>query len=174
MKKVIMAAHFAAGKHREQRRRDREASPYINHPLSLASVLVGVGVGDEDVIAGALLHDTIEDTDTRPLEIADLFGEKVMLMVMEVTDDKTLPKTVRKQLQIDHAPDLSYGAKLIKLGDKIVNLRDVAFSPPHDWTLARRQEYFDWAKAVVDAGLRSVHEDLEVLFDEAYGLKPQE
>lgn len=172
MKKVILAANFAATKHRDQRRKDREASPYINHPLSLAYVLTNEvsGIMDEDVVAAALLHDTIEDTDTSPAEIAEIFGDNVLGLVLEVTDDKDLPKAVRKQLQIDHAPSLSHGAKLVKLADKICNVRDMANSPPADWALSRQLEYFEWSKAVVD-GLRGTHAELESLFDDAYMLR---
>lgn len=175
MKKTILAAYFAADRHRDQRRKDRAASPYINHPLALAYVLTNevTGVNDENVIAAAILHDTIEDTKTTPLEIAEYFGDEVMRMVMEVTDDKMLPKAMRKQLQIDHAPNLSKGAKMVKLADKICNLRDMANSPPADWTAVRVSEYFEWAKAVVDSGLRGVHDELEALFDAAYSMKPQ-
>ena len=173
-KSIMLAANFAADKHRNQRRRDRAASPYINHPLALAYVLSNEvsGVDDEDVIVAALLHDTVEDTNTTPDEIIAYFGVEVANMVMEVTDNKSLPKTVRKQLQIDHAPSLSKGAKLVKLADKICNLRDMAISPPHDWAPERIAEYFEWAKAVVDAGLRGIHDELEAFFDEAYSKKP--
>jgi guanosine-3',5'-bis(diphosphate) 3'-pyrophosphohydrolase len=172
MQKIILAANFAATKHRDQRRKDREASPYINHPLALAFVLTNEvgGIADEDVIAAAILHDTIEDTDTSTTEISDLFGLSVLRIVLEVTDDKSLPKATRKQLQIDHASRLSREAKLVKLADKICNLRDMANSPPLDWSLQRQKEYFDWAKAVVD-GLRGTHGKLEELFDQAYNLK---
>ncbi|HQS58355.1 MAG: phosphohydrolase [Gallionellales bacterium 35-53-114] len=174
MKKTILAANFAANKHRDQRRKDREASPYINHPLALAFVLTNEvdGITDEDVIAAAILHDTIEDTKTSTSEITNLFGENVLRIVMELTDDKSLPKATRKQLQIDHASHLSREAKLVKLADKICNLRDMAYSPPFDWLLERQQEYFEWAKAVVD-GLRGTHVELEALFDQAYSLKPK-
>jgi guanosine-3',5'-bis(diphosphate) 3'-pyrophosphohydrolase len=174
MKKIILAANFAATKHRDQRRKDREASPYINHPLALAFVLTNEveGVDDEDVIAAAILHDTIEDTNTINSEIADLFGDNVLGIVLELTDDKSLPKAIRKQLQIDNASKLSREAKLVKLADKICNLRDMANSPPFDWSLERQQEYFEWAKTVVD-GLRGTHSELEALFDHAYGLNPK-
>ena len=102
-----------------------------------------------------------------------MFGAEVYFIVKQVTDDKSKPKAERKQLQIDHAADLSFGAKLVKLADKICNLRDMANSPPADWTAIRIAEYFEWAKAVVDAGLRDVHDELEALFDEAYGMKPK-
>jgi guanosine-3',5'-bis(diphosphate) 3'-pyrophosphohydrolase len=173
MQKVILAANFAANKHRDQRRKDREASPYINHPLALAFVLTNevTGITDEDVIAAAILHDTSEDTDTSTAEINQLFGGIVLRIVLELSDDKSLPKATRKQLQIDNASRLSREGKLVKLADKICNLRDMASSPPFDWTLERQQEYFDWAKAVVDS-LRGTHIELEALFDIAFKFKP--
>jgi guanosine-3',5'-bis(diphosphate) 3'-pyrophosphohydrolase len=169
---ILRALAFAAHKHRDQRRKDTAASPYINHPIALASVLCNEAqVTDVAVICGALLHDTLEDTDTTPAELESTFGAAIRDIVLEVSDDKTLTKSQRKQLQIDHAPDLSDEAKLVKLADKICNLRDVADHPPANWDLARRREYFDWAKRVVDR-LRGVHPRLEAIFDEAYGRRP--
>jgi guanosine-3',5'-bis(diphosphate) 3'-pyrophosphohydrolase len=169
---ILDALQFAAHKHRDQRRKDLEASPYINHPIALANVLWREGgVTQPDVIAAALLHDTVEDTDTTEAELRERFGDRVAAMVMEVTDDKALDKATRKRLQIDHAPKLSRGAKLVKLADKICNLRDMAASPPRTWPRSRQREYFDWAKQVVD-GLRGVHPQLERIFDEAYQGKP--
>jgi len=163
---------FAADKHRNQRRKDAEASPYINHPIALANVLANeADVEDERVLVGAVLHDTIEDTETTEQELVRLFGKDVADIVLEVTDDKSLPKDERKRLQIEHAPHVSRRAKLVKLADKICNLRDIAASPPADWAVERKQEYFDWAKAVVD-GLRGVHPALEHVFDEAYKARP--
>lgn len=177
MKNIILAAHFAADKHRGQRRNDREATPYINHPLAVAYVLANEvrshSLIQESVVIAALLHDTIEDTNTTPLEISECFGNEVMKIVLEVTDDMALPKAVRKQHQIDHAAQLSKEAKLVKLADKICNLRDMVKSPPANWDVARIAEYFEWAKAVVDAGLRGVCDELEALFDKAYSMKPQ-
>ncbi|CAJ7235100.1 metal dependent phosphohydrolase [Burkholderia pseudomallei] len=172
MNKLVAAIAFAADKHRNQRRKDHEASPYINHPIALADVLANeAGVEDERVLLAAILHDTIEDTETTEQELVRLFGQEVADIVMEVTDDKALPKSERKRLQIEHAPHISRRAKLVKLADKICNLRDIAKSPPADWPLVRRREYFDWAKAVVD-GLRGVHPGLEHIFDEAYEARP--
>jgi len=172
MNNIIKALAFAADKHRNQRRKDVEASPYINHPIGLASVLANeAGVEDERVLVAAILHDCLEDTETTEKELIRNFGQEVADIVLEVTDDKGLPKEERKRLQIEHAPTLSRRAKLIKLTDKIANLRDVASSPPKDWPLERRQEYFEWAKAVVD-GVRGVHPELERIFDEAYKQKP--
>jgi guanosine-3',5'-bis(diphosphate) 3'-pyrophosphohydrolase len=169
---VIRAAAFAAHKHRDQRRKDAGATPYINHPLGLARILAAEGgVSDVATLCAALLHDTIEDTETTPEELEGQFGAEIRRIVEEVTDDKALPKADRKRLQIEHAPHLSNKAKLVKLADKISNLRDVAHAPPRGWPLERRQEYFDWAKRVID-GLRGVHPELERAFDEAYTARP--
>jgi len=169
---IVRALEFAAHKHRDQRRKDAQASPYINHPIQLANVLVHEGaVDDAVVLAAALLHDTVEDTQTTDSELREVFGERIAAIVMEVTDDKSLLKAERKRLQIEHAAHLSREAKLVKLADKICNVRDVAAHPPAKWDLARRREYFEWAKAVVDQ-LRGAHPGLERKFDEAYALKP--
>lgn len=159
------AVAFAADKHRNQRRKDAEASPYINHPIALANVLANeAGVGDVTVLCAAVLHDTIEDTETTSEELRAIFGAKVASVVMEVTDDKSLEKSVRKQRQVEHAPHISKEAKLVKLADKICNLRDILTSPPSDWSPERKQAYFDWAAKVV-AGVRGVHPELEAAFD---------
>ena len=172
MNRILAAIAFSAHKHRDQRRKDQAASPYINHPIALANVLANeAGIDDERVLIAAILHDTIEDTETTEQELVREFGKEIADIVMEVTDDKTLAKAERKQLQIEHAGIISRRAKLVKLADKISNLRDIANSPPSDWSLARKQEYFDWAKAVVD-GLRGVHPALEHIFDEAYKGRP--
>lgn len=170
--RLIDALEFAAHKHRDQRRKDVHASPYINHPIALAHVLaVEAAIDDEKTLIAAILHDTIEDTETTFEELRERFGLKVAEIVAEVTDDKSLPKLRRKELQIEHAPHLTRRAKLVKLADKICNLRDMAAHPPHDWPLARRREYFDWAKQVID-GLRGTHRKLEKLFDAAYAGRP--
>lgn len=172
MQLFIDAVAFAAMKHSAQRRKDAEASPYINHPIALAHVLAfEANVNDEHVLIAAILHDTIEDTKTTFDELRERFGLSIAKIVAEVTDDKSLSKQRRKALQIEHAPHLSRRAKLVKLADKICNLRDVASSPPVDWPMRRRRKYFDWAKKVVD-GLRCVHPRLEALFDDAYAARP--
>ena len=168
---LLKALAFAAHKHRDQRRKDPAASPYINHPIALANVLVNEGgVTDEEVLAAALLHDTVEDTATTSEELQEVFGPRIARIVAEVTDDKALPKAERKRLQVEHAAQLSPEAKLVKLADKICNLRDVAERPPASWDLARRREYFDWAKSVID-GLRGAHPGLEAAFDAAYAMR---
>ncbi|MCP3871057.1 MAG: bifunctional (p)ppGpp synthetase/guanosine-3',5'-bis(diphosphate) 3'-pyrophosphohydrolase [Gammaproteobacteria bacterium] len=171
---IMRALSFAAQKHRDQRRKDPEASPYINHPIALADLLVNeAGVTDVEVIAAALLHDTIEDTETTAAELDEVFGPRIRSIVEEVTDNTQLAKADRKRLQIEHAPHLSREARQVKLSDKICNLRDVAQSPPREWNLGRRQAYCDWAKQVID-GLRGHSLVLESLFDEAYASRPEE
>ena len=161
----IKAVAFAAYKHRTQRRKDVDASPYINHPISLADVLANEGgIDDINVLCAAVLHDTIEDTTTTADELTPIFGAKVTSIVVEVTDDKSLAKEVRKQRQVEHAALISPEAKLVKLADKICNLRDILKTPPSDWSVDRKQTYFDWAAKVV-AGLRGVHPGLEAVFD---------
>lgn len=170
---ILRALAFAAHKHKDQRRKDVGASPYINHPIALANILCNEGgITDPHVLCAALLHDTVEDTETTPEELAEDFGEAIRNIVMEVTDDKTLPKAERKRLQIEHAAHASPSAKLVKLADKISNLRDVADTPPADWDLERKQKYFDWAKKVVDQ-VRGVHPELEAVFDSTYARRPE-
>jgi GTP diphosphokinase / guanosine-3',5'-bis(diphosphate) 3'-diphosphatase len=171
----VKAVDFAARKHRFQRRKDQEASPYINHPIAVANVLVTEGaISDALTLCVAVLHDTIEDTETTAAELEQMFGIELTKIVLEVTDDKALPKHVRKQLQIEHAPQLSSRAKVVKLADKICNLRDTAANPPVGWSTARCREYFEWAGKVV-SGLRGTHPALEAIFDQIYtqGFKPQ-
>lgn len=161
----VRALAFASEKHRNQRRKDSDASPYINHPIALANVLANEGgVFNPVVLAAAVLHDTVEDTETTAEELAAIFGDKIAATVLEVTDDKTLDKNQRKQLQVEHAPHISDEAKLVKLADKICNLRDILASPPANWSAERKQDYFNWAAKVID-GLRGIHPGLENTFD---------
>ena len=169
---TLRALEFAAWKHRDQRRKDSNASPYINHPIALATVLrIEGNVQDATVIAAALLHDTIEDTETTWQELRGAFGEEIAEIVLEVTDTKWLDSATRKRLQVQKALASSKRAKLVKLADKICNLRDILASPPAKWTLERQQKYFDWAKEVVDR-IRGVHPDLERRFDEVCAQRP--
>jgi GTP diphosphokinase / guanosine-3',5'-bis(diphosphate) 3'-diphosphatase len=166
LRKLLQAASFSARKHQSQKRKGDAGEPYINHPLEVANLLANVGrVEDYDILIAAVLHDTVEDTETTAEEITGLFGATVCGYVLEVTDDKSLPKEERKQKQIEHAPHLSTGAKQIKLGDKISNITDVTDNPPAGWSKERKIEYIDWGEKVV-AGLRGVNEELENYFDE--------
>ena len=161
MKNLLKATNFAAVKHAEQRRKNQARTPYINHPVEVAEHLANVGdIDDESILIAALLHDTVEDTNTTREEIAAEFGEKVATLVMECTDDKALKKEERKQLQVVNAPKKSDGAKMIKIADKTCNLRSILADPPEGWSLERQQEYFEWARQVVD-GLMGVNDALD-------------
>jgi guanosine-3',5'-bis(diphosphate) 3'-pyrophosphohydrolase len=170
---ILRAVAFAAHKHRDQRRKDKDASPYINHPIQLATVLWEEGgVHDPEVIAAALLHDTLEDTETTWQELRGVFGEEIADVVLEVTDTKWIKKALRKRLQVARAAHSSDNAKLVKLADKICNLRDLGAHPPVGWNKKRRREYFDWARQVIDQ-VRGTNRRLEAAFDAAYARRPR-
>jgi GTP diphosphokinase / guanosine-3',5'-bis(diphosphate) 3'-diphosphatase len=163
---LLKALSFAARKHQHQRRKNAEASPYINHLITVADILWNVGeVYDLPTLAAAVLHDTLEDTATTPEELETAFGQQVRTIVEEVTDDKRLPKQVRKRLQVQHAMDASLEARCVKLADKISNVADMLETPPADWSLQRRRNYVVWAEEVVDQ-LRGTNARLEAYFDE--------
>lgn len=169
---LVRAVAFAAAKHKDQRRKDAAASPYINHPLALLDVLVNEGrVTDMEIVVAGVLHDTVEDTDATGDDIEREFGAGVRAIVEEVSDRPGLDRVTRKQAQVDKAPHLSHGARAIKLADKVCNLRDVLDNPPSGWDIERRRGYFDWAKQVID-GLRGHHPHLEAVFDEVYRRRP--
>lgn len=162
---LFTAAIFAARKHQGQARKDAAASPYVTHPLSVARILWQIGgVREVPTLVAAILHDTLEDTATTESELAQQFGKAVLETVLEVTDDKSLPKMERKRLQVLHAPELSQPARLIKLGDKWVNCEDILTSPPQGWPLIRRQHYIQWAADVI-LQLRGTNPGLEAAFD---------
>ncbi|KAI8910956.1 guanosine-3',5'-bis 3'-pyrophosphohydrolase MESH1-like protein [Gorgonomyces haynaldii] len=165
---LLKSINFSAEKHKNQRRKSKEQTPYINHPIGVAHILMFEGdIQDTNTLVGAVLHDTVEDTDTTLDEITALFGSQVAKIVSEVTDDKSLPKLERKRLQIEHAPHISKEAKLVKLADKIYNLRDLLVSVPVGWEQQRVDEYFAWAKQVTD-GLRGVNPKLDAILDDIY------
>jgi guanosine-3',5'-bis(diphosphate) 3'-pyrophosphohydrolase len=165
---VLRALRFAAQQHKEQRRKDAEASPYVNHLIAVAETLwCEGGIRDAQTIVSGILHDAVEDTDTTPEEIESLFGKAVRAIVAEVTDDKGLRKALRKRIQVETAPRVSHQAKKVKLADKICNLEDIITSPPTGWAEERKRDYVKWAKQVVD-GLRGTNARLEARFDELY------
>lgn len=162
------ADRFADERHSGQSRKDARCTAYIEHPRAVMRILKDVGkVADQDVLIAGLLHDVIEDTPTSSEELCTRFGNRISRIVQEVSDDKRLPKMARKYLQIKGAPFVSREAKLVKLADKICNLKDILESPPEGWSIERKREYFRWAKAVVD-GLRGVNVPLEAEFDRIY------
>src|SRR5262245_57806635 len=162
---LLRALHFAADKHRDQRRKGEEASPYINHLIEVAELLAREGnVTDLITLQAAILHDTLEDTQTTAEELDVMFSPEVRHLIEEMTDDKRLPKVERKRLQIEHAPGLSPRAKVIKLADKVSNILGIIQTPPAGWSLERRREYLDWSDRVI-AGCRGYNAALEKLYD---------
>jgi guanosine-3',5'-bis(diphosphate) 3'-pyrophosphohydrolase len=163
---VLKAAATAARWHAEQKSKGASGAPYINHLLEVASLVAeATNAKDPNLIVAALLHDAIEDQEVACEEIAKRFGDDVASLVAEVTDDKTLPSRDRKRLQIEHAPKISRRAKILKLADKVSNIRSIASDPP-DWSDTRKFAYIQWGRAVV-AGLRGASLQLERQFLEA-------
>lgn len=165
---VARAADYAARQHIAQRRKGERAEPYINHLTEVAALLAeATGGADATLLAGGLLHDTLEDTDSTYEDLAERFGPEVAALVAEVTDDKSLPKAERKRLQIEEAAGKSRRAKLLKIADKTSNLRSMVSSPPAGWTEARLRDYVVWAEQVVRA-CRGLNAALESAFDAAH------
>lgn len=166
MNTLLKALTVAATAHTGQYRKGLPKTPYINHPIQVAYLLADYGnISNEDILTAAVLHDTIEDTALTYDEICAEFGEVIANIVNECTDDKSLPKEQRKLLQIEHASTISNEAKLVKLADKISNLTDIATNPPQEWTMERKMKYVEWSIQVIDAGLRGLNPNLEIMFD---------
>lgn len=165
---LLNAVHFAAIKHRDQRRKNAVQAPYINHPIGVAAILWGQGgVRDIEVLQAAVLHDTIEDTDATWEELVNVFGESVANIVREVTDDKSKRKDERKRFQVQHVKHVSTKAKLVKLADKLYNTRDLMELPPAAWDVKRIQGYFVWTKTIVDS-IRGTNAPLEKELDKVF------
>lgn len=170
---ILKSLDFAAFRHKGQLRKGEGSTPYINHPIQVANLLANyAGEADPVLISAAILHDVVEDTVNSTSErdelidqISEIFGEEILSLTLEVTDDKTLDKFERKKLQIESASHKSDRAKKLKIADKIMNLRDLTDNPPSDWSRERITDYFDWAEKVVE-GLRGVSQILDDLFDE--------
>lgn len=161
---IVRAMQFAAEKHKGQFRKGNLNTPYINHPIKVAYVLRTIGgVEDEDIIAAALLHDVVEDTDATHADLENVFNKKVADIVLEVSDEKDKSKDFRKQHQIDNAKNLSIEAKLVRIADKICNIQDVCGEDAPNWSYERKYEYLEWAKEVVDQ-ITGTHEMLEMTF----------
>lgn len=166
--KIVRALDFAARKHVGQKRKGEAGEPYVNHLAEVALMLAEATDGrDPNLVIAGLLHDTIEDQDVKYEELLAEFGKDVADLVVEVTDDESLPKEERKRLQVETAPIKSERAKMLKIADKTANLRSIRSSPPSHWSQERKHQYFDWAARVV-AGCRGVSKPLEALFDEAH------
>lgn len=170
---ILRSLDFAATRHRSQFRKGEEKTPYINHPIQVANLLINeAGETDPVLLAAAILHDVVEDTvdsvEERDLiigEIRSIFGDEILSLTMEVTDDKTLVKEERKRLQVEHAADKSVRAKKLKSADKIMNIRDLINCPPLGWTRNRVLDYLNWCEKV-NEGVRGVNGKLDSLFEE--------
>lgn len=148
---IARARAFAEERHAGQTRKGENALPYITHVTEVAETTARFG-GRPETVAAAWLHDVVEDCPpTTSADIAAMFGAQVAALVAEMTDDKSLPKAERKHLQIINAPGKSEQAVLIKLADKISNVRSIATNPPQDWGHDRKAAYLDWAETVVAA-----------------------
>ena len=166
---VLKAADAAARWHVNQRRKGAAQEPYINHLVEVALLVAeATGGSDTNLVIAALLHDAIEDQQVPRDLIAKTFGEDVASLVEEVTEDKSLPKAVRKDDQVRTAATKSPRARILRLADKTSNLRTVAVSPPVDWSVERRKEYVAWSRKVAK-GLRGINQKLEEQFDNAAG-----
>jgi guanosine-3',5'-bis(diphosphate) 3'-pyrophosphohydrolase len=168
VQEILGAAQFAAEKHAQQKRKGANAEPYVNHLIEVAGlVAMALQEPDTNLVMAAFLHDTIEDTGTTKSELVERFGTDVADLVVEMTDDKSLPKEERKRLQIENAPKKSVRAQTIKLADKISNLRSILSSPPTHWDYERKRQYFTWAKRVVD-GLTAPNPILKSEFEKTF------
>jgi (p)ppGpp synthase/HD superfamily hydrolase len=167
---VSEAADLAARRHNGMQRKGRGSEPYINHLAEVANLLAAATDGaDAELVAAGWLHDSIEDTETTHDELAQKFSERVAALVVEVTDDMTSPKDRRRQQQIIDAPKKSPGAKLIKIADKISNVRARILPEP---SLGEREDLIDyvaWAEKVV-AGCRGGNVVLDRSFDDTVKL----
>jgi (p)ppGpp synthase/HD superfamily hydrolase len=163
---VSEAALFAAQRHNGMARKGRGNEPYINHLAEVANLVCeATGGADAEIVAAGWLHDTIEDTDTTRQELADKFGPRVATLVVEVSDDMSLPKTERRRLQVVGAPHKSPDAKVIKIADKISNISARIVSGPNEDELAGLADYVAWAEQVV-SGCRGGNAWLDRTFDE--------
>lgn len=161
---LLKAVDFAAYKHRNQRRKNDKKSPYIEHPIHVAYTLSQCDILDVNVLCGSLLHDTVEDTDTTLNDIETIFGKKIVTIVNDVTDDKSLSKIERKRLQIEHTQGsgILYESKLVKLGDKFSNLSSLSSSPPVTWSSDEIQGYALWCYRVC-LNLRNINSMMDKL-----------
>lgn len=162
--KIFDALEFAAQKHQGQKRKGTMGIPYINHPVEVTTMLTReMGDIDEKLIISSLLHDVLEDTDTSPEELSARFGNHVLEIVEEVSDDMSLPSAIRKEFQVENAGNLSYPARCIRIADKACNIRDILYTRIK-WSRRRKVDYIIWAMRVVDR-VRGTHEQLEEAFD---------
>lgn len=173
VKRILAAARFAAEKHARQKRKGANGEPYFNHLVEVAELIAASSENvDVELVMAAFLHDTVEDTGVTLQELEERFGSDVAGLVAEVTDDKSLPKEKRKDLQVQNAHKKSQRAQTLKLADKISNLRSILASPPVGWGRERKRQYFEWAKQVVSR-VSDPNPFLKAEFDKTYAMISQ-
>src|SRR5215470_8226682 len=161
---VSEAAELAACRHSGMARKGRGNEPYINHLAEVANLLATATDGaDAELVAAGWLHDTIEDTDTTREELAEKFSDRVASLVVECTDDMSLPKAERRRRQVIDSPKKSAGAKMIKIADKISNIGARIHVDPSAEERDDLVDYTDWAEQVV-AGCRGGNAFLDQTF----------
>jgi (p)ppGpp synthase/HD superfamily hydrolase len=164
---ISEAAELAARRHNGMARKGRGSEPYINHLAEVANLLAAATDGaDAELVAAGWLHDVIEDAETTREELAQKFSDRVASLVVECTDDMSLPKPERRRRQVVDAPKKSASARLIKIADKISNVGARIHSDP---TIEERDDladYTGWAEQVV-AGCRGGNAWLDAKFDDA-------
>ncbi|MFZ9848658.1 MAG: HD domain-containing protein [Flavobacteriales bacterium] len=161
---LFKALNYSAEQHKAQRRKGMESVPYINHPIKVTNIITQfIPDASDDLICAAILHDVVEDTDATIDDIKNKFGDAIASIVQEVTDDKSISKAESRRKQIENAPKLSYNAKIIRVCDKISNVRDICGENIPDWDYKTKIEYLNWAEQVVYA-LDKFHEELQFAF----------
>jgi guanosine-3',5'-bis(diphosphate) 3'-pyrophosphohydrolase len=164
---ISEAAELAARRHKNMVRKGRGGEPYANHLAEVANLLaIATDGADAELVAAGWLHDTLEDTDTTTQELSLRFSDRVASLVIECTDDMSVPKAERRRRQVVDAPKKSADAKLIKIADKISNIEARIRSNPTNEERADLIVYTNWAEQVV-AGCRGGNPYLDAKFDEA-------
>lgn len=171
MSPVLEALVYAGRVHNGQRRRDTPGSPHLKHVIQVVALLSGAGVRDRQILTAAAVHDVLRDTDTKVQHLQDRFGQEVAGIVEELSADSVLSQVDRREELPSRVRDFSDSAQLIKLAEKISNLRDLAENAPIGWSRQRRRNYFDWADGVTQP-LRGNSPELDKLLDEALKLRP--
>lgn len=153
--------------HLTQVRKDLEQTPYISHLLAVASMVLERG-GDEDVAIAALLHDTVEDTECLPEYIEDMFGEEVLKIVLELSEDKSLSKLERKKAYAKSVEFMSEAAVLVSYCDKLHNLQSYCKSPELFGDF--QKEFYQDLIPEYDKRILNVNE-MESLFNKLVGVR---